>query len=84
MSYFADRRMTLFYFHELLSKGLSDIWIEKGNSNLDATYVKNGVRTRIDYGLVSDNGFDSYNIFKDDSVRLLGRSDHSAIILNEI
>lgn len=71
------------YFHELLSKGLFDIWIEKGNSNLDATYVKNGVRTRIDYGLVSDNGFNSYNIFKDDSVRLLGHSDHSAIILNE-
>jgi len=72
------------YFNELLSKGLFDAWIEMGNSNLDSTYVRDGVRTRIDYGLVSDNGFNNYNIFKDDSVRLLGHSDHSAIILNNI
>ena len=68
----------------LLSKGLFDIWIEMGNSNLDSTYVSNGVRTRIDYALVSDNGFNAYNVFKDDSVRLLKHSDHSAIILDNI
>ncbi|NLG89807.1 MAG: endonuclease/exonuclease/phosphatase family protein [Clostridiaceae bacterium] len=71
-------------FNTLLSKGLFDIWIEMGNSNLDSTYVSNGVRTRIDYALVSDNGFNAYNVFKDDSVRLLKHSDHSAIILDNI
>lgn len=68
-------------FYELLSKGLFDVWIEMGNSNFDSTYARDGIRTRIDYGLVSDNGFNSYKMFKDDSVRVLGRSDHSAIIL---
>lgn len=63
-------------FNALLSKGLFDIWIEMGNSNLDSTYVRNGVRTRIDYALVSNNGFNAYNVFKDDSVRLLKHSDH--------
>lgn len=71
-------------FNTLLSKGLFDIWIEMGNSNLDSTYVRKGDRTRIDYALVSDNGFNCYNIFKDDSVRLLEHSDHSAIILDKI
>ena len=72
------------FFYQLLSKGLFDVWIEMGNSNLDSTYVKNGVRTRIDYAIVSDNGYNCYNMFKDDSVRLLGHSDHSAIILSNI
>lgn len=65
-------------FHKLLSEGLFDAWIEAGKSNFDSTFV---ARTRIDYALVSDNGIDSYEVYKDDSIRSLRKSDHSAITL---
>lgn len=69
------------YFNQLMSKGSFDAWIEMGNSNFDATFVAG---TRIDYALISDNGFKCYNMFKDDSVRILEHSDHSAIILTSV
>lgn len=65
-------------FFELLSEGLVDLWIEKGNSHKDATFEKG---TRIDYALVSHGIYNEFEIYKDDDIRKDGYSDHSAVII---
>ncbi|MEG0720163.1 MAG: hypothetical protein RR446_00115 [Lachnospiraceae bacterium] len=62
----------------LLAEGMVDLWIEKGYSHTDMTFVK---ETRIDYAIISDSGYNEFEIFKDDVVRKEGHSDHSAIIV---
>jgi len=65
----------------LLSEGMVDLWIEKGYSHTDMTFVK---ETRIDYAIVSAGEYNKFEVFKDDVVRKEGYSDHSAIILVSI
>lgn len=66
-------------FYELLSKGLIDVWIEKGNPHTKETF---DAGTRIDYVLMTGNDFhnDECEIRIDDDIRKQGYSDHSAII----
>lgn len=70
--------------YEFMSEGLVDFWLENGKSNSDTT---TNYDTRVDYVLVTDKDFNNlnkkYEMFIDDSVRLNGLSDHSAIILKE-
>ncbi len=66
-------------FFGLLSEGLVDMWIEKGNSHKDATFEKG---TRIDYALVSDGIYNELEIYKDDDIRKDRYSDHSAVIIS--
>jgi len=68
-------------FNQLLSEGMFDLWIESGYSHHDATFETKNCTTRIDYCLVSDNGFEMYEIKKDDSTRLLHHSDHSCLMV---
>jgi len=67
-------------FYELLSKGLVDIWLEKGNAHTKETF---DAYTRIDYALMTGKDFDNckYEIAIDDIIRHKGYSDHSSIIL---
>lgn len=67
-------------FYELLSKGLIDVWLEKGNAHTKETFDAN---TRIDYVLITGKNFCNckYEITIDDDVRKEGYSDHSAIII---
>lgn len=71
-------------FFELLSKGLFDLWIETGHSHLGYTYRDKNKETeaRLDYCLVSDNGFNCFEIKKDDNIRTLNYTDHSALIVS--
>lgn len=68
-------------FHRLLSEGMFDLWIESGCSHLDPTFKKNNSVTRIDYCLVSDNGYENYEIEKDDSTRQFQYTDHSVLTI---
>ena len=67
-------------FYELLSEGLIDVWIEKGNPHTKETFDAD---TRIDYVLMTGKDFcnSKYEIIIDDTIRKQGYSDHSAIIM---
>lgn len=67
-------------FYKLLSEGLVDVWLEKGNPHTKETFDKG---TRIDYILMTGKDFSerNCNIVIDDTVRYQGYSDHSAQIL---
>ena len=66
-------------FYELMSEGLIDVWIEKGNPHTKETFEG----TRIDYVLMTGKDFcnSKYEITIDDTIRKQGYSDHSAIIM---
>lgn len=70
-------------FNRLLSVGMVDLWIENNKLNNHYTYKKGEEGSRIDYALISDDSWNSYNIkIVDDTRGKDGFTDHSAIIIN--
>lgn len=74
-------------FYKLLSEGLVDVWLEKGNPHTKETYIKktSDEKARLDYILMTGKDFYerscNINISVDDTVRYQGYSDHSALVL---
>ena len=68
--------------YELMSYGLVDFWLEKGESNKRATF---NAGTRIDYVLVKDIDYSALAERYDMEIDVGNDplSDHSAIILKE-
>lgn len=68
--------------HKLMSKGVVDVWLEKGNRHEKETCDS---QRRIDYVLMTSKDFYerscNINLEVDDAVRHQGYSDHSALVL---
>lgn len=70
------------FFNRLLSIGMVDLWIEHNNPNHHYTYENGKNCARLDYALISDDSWNSYNInIVDDTRGNNGFTDHSAIII---